>query len=190
MTTKERIKQELLKLLEIYPADDITLKLFTAEAGISKQTLYNHYYCLMDALEDAYKSDLNEALAHCNTYHDWVEGFDTLLKFFKSHSQICLHLYYSSRKDDFMNMIETNGVMMVKRGIEECASDMEIEVSEKDRIFMLRFYMHVFMGIITDYFNGKLKEEPEYISSRSDAMMRHHIRNTLKNIRDMEKGEF
>ena len=53
MTTKERIKTELLKLLDRYSADDLTLKLFCAESGISKQTLYNHYYCLMDAIEAA-----------------------------------------------------------------------------------------------------------------------------------------
>ena len=55
---------------------------------------------------------------------------------------------------------------------------------------MLNFYMYVFMGIIKDFFEHKMREDTAYIAKRCDAMLRFHIRNSLKNIRDQEKGAF
>ena len=55
---------------------------------------------------------------------------------------------------------------------------------------MLRFYMNVFMGIVGDYFKDRMKEDPAYIASRCDAMMRYHIRQTLANLADLEAGTF
>lgn len=190
MTTKDRIKQELLKLLEKYSADDLTLKLFCAESGLSKQTLYNHYYCLMDALEDAYRSEFTERLRDCGHYLNWVEGFRTLLVILLDRRQVCLHLYRSSRGEDFMEIIRKYGVALLEKGIDDCARDRGFTVSDKDRTFMLRFYMYVFMGIIRDFIEGKLQEDPDYIAGRCDVMMRHHIRHSLQNLKDLEEGRF
>ncbi len=55
--TKEKIKKTLLRLLEDHSADQLTVKMVCSEAGISKQTLYNHYLNLMDALEDVFIPD-------------------------------------------------------------------------------------------------------------------------------------
>ena len=188
LSTKERIKTELLKLLDRYSADDLTLKLFCAESGISKQTLYNHYYSLMDAIEDAYRNEFEARLAECNDYQNWAEGFLNVLKTLNDRKNTCLHLYHSSRRDVFIDIIAKYGEALVKRGIEECSRDFEIRVSEKDRLFMLRFYMHVFIGVLRDYMEDKMRDEPEYIASRCEAMLRHHIRNSLKNIRDLDDG--
>lgn len=190
MTTKEKIKESLLKILERYPADEVTLKLFCADTGISKQTLYNHYRSLMGALEDAYRSEFKAHLADCDDYLKWVEEFRALLDMLKSKRNICLHLYFSSRQEDFVGMIEKYGATLIQRGIEDCSRDQNYEVSEKDKAFMLRFYMYIFMGIIKDFFENKMREDTAYIAKRCDAMLRFHIRNSLKNIRDQEKGAF
>lgn len=190
MTTKEKIKESLLKILERYPADEVTLKLFCADTGISKQTLYNHYRSLMGALEDAYRSEFKAHLADCDDYLKWVEGFRALLDMLKSKRNICLHLYFSSRQEDFVGMIEKYGATLIQRGIEDCSRDQNLTVSEKDKAFMLNFYMYVFMGIIKDFFEHKMREDTAYIAKRCDAMLRFHIRNSLKNIRDQEKGAF
>lgn len=190
MTTRERIKKTLLRLLDEHCSDDLTVKMVCKEAGISRQTLYNHYYCLMDALEEAYRSDFEKALENCNTYCDWVEGLRCFLDFLHSRKRRVLHLYYSSRREDLLRIIRKYGEILVKKGIADCARDMGIAVDGKDREFMLNFYMNVLMGIVVNYLKDRMKENPEYIASRCDAMMRYHIRTTLKNIELMKKGEF
>ena len=190
LTTKENIKTTILALLEKYSADDLTVKMVCMECGISKQTLYNHFRCIMDAVEEAYADRFYSAVTDCDTYVDWVEGFRCTLYMLHSNKSISLHLYNSSHRDEFICMIRKYGTILVKRGIEDCSRDMGIEIKSKDREFMLEFYMYVFMGIVENYLQNKMREDPEYIAGRCDAMMRFHIRCTLRNMRDLENGEF
>ena len=190
MTTKERLKNSLMGVLDRYPADSITVKLFCLESGLSKQTLYNHYYSLMDAFEDAYRCDLEQGLKGCDTYENWVQGFRQLLHVLKRHERAYIHIFHSSRKEDFLDIIAKYGEKLVLRGIEECSEDMGLPVSPRDREFMLLFYMSAFMGILEHYLEGGMSESTDYIAGRCDALMRHHIRGTLRNIKAIEEGEF
>ena len=182
MTTKDKIKTTLMGMLDEHSADDISVKMFCAESGLSKQTLYNHYYNLLDAVEDAYRTDIDEGLRECNTYHNWVEGFKAILGTLYSSKKAYLHIYNSSKRDDLIRIIGGHGKTLIEQGIEDCARDKGMEVSPKDKKFMTRFYMNVFMGIVKDFLDGRMTEDPEYIASRCDAMMRHHIRTTLDNL--------
>ena len=190
MTTKDTIKETILDLLEQHTADDITVKMVCIESGLSKQTLYNHYYNWMDALSDAFRAEFYGSVGSSDTYIDWVEGFRRVLVFLQKRKKAFIHVYNSSRRDELMEMIESNGRQLVGRGIRECSEDIGIPVSDKDYEFMLSFYMYVFMGIVRKYFDGRMTESPEYIASRCDAMMRYHIRNSLANLEKLELGEF
>ena len=190
MRTKQTIRDTLLRLLEEHSADDLTVKMVCMEAGVSKQTLYNHYYCLMDVLDESFQLAVDEALKDCNTYHDWVKGFQSFLELLARYKQVALHVYHSSHQDELIAMIRKNGEMLVRRGIEECSRDMGTAVSPKDEDFMLKFYMNVFIGVVESFMNGRMEESPEYLASRCDAMMRHHIRHTLENLKKLENGEF
>lgn len=187
---KDRIKEEILKIIRKYPADDITVKLFCAESGISRQTLYNYYDGIMDAVEDVCKSDLTKILNGSLTNENWVEGVKRLLQFVKENRDICLHFYFSSHREDFLGIIEDFGTPLVENAIIEAAEDLKIGISPKDEKFMLRFYTTVFMGISKDYFEGRMMENPEYIASRCDVMMRSSIRNSLNNLENLKKGTF
>ena len=95
MTTKESIKNTLLRLLEDHSADQLTVKMVCSEAGISKQTLYNHYFSLMDALEDAFIGEIAKEMENCSTYDSWVQGFRVFLNFLYSRKKVILHIYFS-----------------------------------------------------------------------------------------------
>jgi hypothetical protein len=44
------------------------------------------------------------------------------------------------------------------------------------------------MGILRDYFENRMRDDTAYITSRCDAMLRHHIRRTLFNISAQDAG--
>lgn len=190
MDTKELIRNTLVRLLEDYSFDDLSVKMFCKEAGISKQTLYNHYYSILDALEDSYRIEFTRELEDCNTYDNWVEGFRRFLIFLRKKKKVILHLYFSSHRDELMNMIRKHGEYLILKGIEDCSEDIDVTVADNDRTFMLHFYMNVFMGVIRDYLDGRMSEDPDFIAGRCDALLRHHIRRSLRNIHDLEKGIF
>ena len=189
MQTKNLIKTTIFKLLEEYSADDLSVKMLCLESGISKQTLYNHYYSIMDVIEEAYKERCIEVVGEQDSYRNWAEVFRTMLMTLAENRNVTLHLYYSSHRDEFMDMINKCVSEFAGRAIEECSADIGVEVSEKDKQFMLDFYMYVVMGIVDSFLGSRMKDDPDYLVSRSEAMMRHHIRKTLRNMYLIEHDE-
>ena len=182
MPTRELIKASLLKLLETNSMDEITVKMVCQGAGVSRQALYNHYYCLPDVLQEALVDRLDEASAQLDSYHTWSACFESILNSLLRQKAVLLHVYRSNSAGELVRIIESYGARLVKRGISQCAADMGYEVSEQDRTFMLKLYMATSMGILTQWFGEGMKMEPAYIASRSDAMMGFSIRGTLKKL--------
>lgn len=167
--------------------DDITVTMVCQKAGVSRQALYNHYYCLMDVLVDLFQKELSDAIKKCNTYPNWVKGFQTILEYFTSRKNMYIHVYCSSYRKEMMKMIEKYGRILVQRGIADCARDNGTEVTKKDNDFMLNFYIDVFMGIIDRYFYGNLSDDPKRIAIQCNVMMEHSLRDNLRRFAELEK---
>ena len=180
--TRNSIKRSLLALLEQHSMDEITVRMVCDGAGISRQALYNHYYCLPDVLEEALVDRMNEAAAELGTYHTWSACFEAILNSLLRQKAVLLHVYRSNARGELMGMLENYGARLVKKGISQCAEDMGIAVTEQDRTFMLRLYMHTFMGVIGQWLEEGMQLSPEFIASRCDAMMGFSIRGTLRRL--------
>ena len=50
--TKRIIMHSLMSILERKSMDEITVRMVCEKSGVSRQTFYNHYYCLMAVFED------------------------------------------------------------------------------------------------------------------------------------------
>lgn len=182
MNTKDVIKKAILRLLDQYSADDLSVKMVCYEAKISKQTLYNHYYCVMDAVEDAYRDAFNDAVSDCTAGTSWISGFLCVLRMLTENRSVVLHLYNSSHKDEFARMIYKYASGLVDQAIEEYSRNIGLEIDDRDRAFMLEFYMYVFMGITEKYIQGKMHEDPYYIAGRCEIMMHHQIEYAIKDM--------
>ncbi|MGI5875056.1 MAG: TetR-like C-terminal domain-containing protein [Bacillota bacterium] len=180
--TKKAIRAALLETLSTHSMDDITVKIVAEQAGISRQTLYNYYYCLMDVVEDIFRDELETSIAGRDTYLSWVEGFRGVLEYFHSRRTLFLHVYRSSCREELMRIIERKERDLVSRGIEQCAADHGFVVSDRDREFMLDLYTDVFMGVLGRCFRDGLDIDPDYIAGRCGVMMDHSIRDTLRRL--------
>ncbi|MGI5875057.1 MAG: TetR/AcrR family transcriptional regulator C-terminal domain-containing protein [Bacillota bacterium] len=177
--TKNAIRGALLDLLAKNSMDDITVRMVCEKAGVSRQTLYNHYYCLMDVVDDLFRQELAEDLTGNDSYREWVGGFRQILTYFRRRKTVYGHVYHSSYRREMMRMIERTGHRLIVEGIEQCAADSGADVSEGDKAFMADYYCDVFMGIIGRYFKGGLEEDPTFIAERCAVMMDHPIERVL-----------
>ncbi|SFQ41275.1 transcriptional regulator, TetR family [Lachnospiraceae bacterium XBB1006] len=187
---KEVLRKAFLDVLEAYNMDDITVKMVVIESGVSKQTLYNHYGGLVDILEDIYKNEIFGAVIERYSYREWVEGFEKMLLYFQSRKKAFLHIYDSSYRREFLNMIRKHGVVLIQDGLDALSKERNLVLDKKDETFMMNYYLHVFLGIIELYFQSNMAEDPSYLTSRLDVMMRDHMKNSLDNIKKLYSGEF
>ena len=187
--TRENLQKALLELLEERSLDDITVKMVCQRAGVSRQALYNHYYCLLDVFQDLLFRELEEAIAGCDTYLTWDSGYRAVWESLQTRRTAVLRVFRSSYGEDFLRMLDKFGRGLVGQGIEQCAADLRLSAPEQDKEFMVNLYMYAFMGVIRRWLEEGMRLAPEYIATRCEAVMRRSIRDTLKRLEQMDAAQ-
>ena len=189
MTAKEQFKTTLLNLLENYSADDITIKMLCLESGLSKQTFYYHYANLEDVLGEAFRDVHRNQVKKGAKYREWSRELQRFLEFLCDKKKVCLHLYDSSLRAFFLGLIEECARGMIANDIDRCSEEIDVFVTEQDKNFMVQMYTHALMGLVDDFMNNRMKDDPAYCASRCDAMLHLHVKNTLRTLNGLEEED-
>lgn len=185
--TQEIICKALEELLQSSSMDKITVRMVCEKAGISRQALYNHYYSLIAVLEDMITRQMKQALGEQNASLTWESGFERILSCMREHKGMLLHVYRSKSRNELLGIFERYGSTVVSHAIAQCASDMAINVSDQDLVYIMRMYVYVFIGVINRWMEYDMHLTPAYIASRCNAVMALSIRNALQRLSDCEK---
>lgn len=185
--TQEIICKALEELLQSSSMDKITVRMVCEKAGISRQALYNHYYSLIAVLEDMITRQMKQALGEQNVNLTWESGFERILSCMREHKVMLLHVYRSKSQNELLGIFERYGSTVVSHAIAQCASDMAINVSDQDLVYIMRMYVYVFIGVINRWMEYDMHLTPAYIASRCNAVMALSIRNALQRLSDCEE---
>lgn len=185
--TQEIICKALEELLQSSSMDKITVRMVCEKAGLSRQALYNHYYSLIAVLEDMITRQMKQALGEQNANLTWESGFERILSCMREHKMMLLHVYRSKSRNELLGIFERYGSTVVSHAIAQCASDMAINVSDQDLVYIMRMYVYVFIGVINRWMVYDMHLTPAYIASRCNAVMALSIRNALQKLSDCEE---
>ena len=185
--TQEIICKALEELLQSSSMDKITVRMVCEKAGLSRQALYNHYYSLIAVLEDMITRQMKQALGEQNANLTWESGFERILSCMREHKMMLLHVYRSKSRNELLGIFERYGSTVVSHSIAQCASDMAINVSDQDLVYIMRMYVYVFIGVINRWMEYDMHLTPAYIASRCNAVMALSIRNALQKLSDCEE---
>lgn len=185
--TQEIICKALEELLQSSSMDKITVRMVCEKAGISRQTLYNHYYSFIAVLKDMITRQMKQALGEQNVNLTWESGFERILSCMREHKVMLLHVYRSKSRNELLGIFERYGSTVVSHAIAQCASDMAINVSDQDLVYIMRMYVYVFIGVINRWMEYDMHLTPAYIASRCNAVMALSIRNALQRLSDCEE---
>ena len=185
--TQEIICKALEELLQSSSMDKITVRMVCEKAGISRQALYNHYYSLIAVLEDMITRQMKQALGEQNVNLTWESGFERILSCMREHKVMLLHVYRSKSRNELLGIFERYDSTVVSHAIAQCASDMAINVSDQDLVYIMRMYVYVFIGVINRWMEYDMHLTPAYIASRCNAVMALSIRNALQRLSDCEE---
>lgn len=185
--TQEIICKALEELLQSSSMDKITVRMVCEKAGISRQALYNHYYSLIAVLEDMITRQMKQALGEQNVNLTWESGFERIFSCMREHKVMLLHVYRSKSRNELLGIFERYGSTVVSHAIAQCASDMAINVSDQDLVYIMRMYVYVFIGVINRWMEYDMHLTPAYIASRCNAVMALSIRNALQRLSDCEE---
>lgn len=158
-------------LLNKKSIDKLTVKALCEHCGVNRQTFYNHFTDIMDVFKFIFYDELSKEIAQNRTFETWGGGFLATMNYLKKNSKMILHVYNSSYWCEFNTYFTDLSTRLLDDVVDECALQTSVKLKEKDHIFIVNFYRHVFNGLIIDWISEGMEEEPEIILKKLLTMI-------------------
>lgn len=172
-TTKRALAASLKTLLLQKPLNKITINDIAEDCGISRMTFYYHFKDIYDLVEWICVEDAARALEGKKTYDTWQEGFLNIFRAVQDNKPFIMNVYRAvgwERVEQYLNPLVHSLVLGV---VEEKSAGMT--VSQEDKNFIAYFYEYAFIGIVLNWINDNMREDPAVIVERTSRLIHGNV---------------
>lgn len=175
--TKKAIKDSLIKLLNSRPLDKITVKDIVEDCGVNRNTFYYYYQDIYALLEDIFETEAKTAMELHKEYDSWQEGLIQSTAFALQNKKAIYHIYNSINRDKLERYLYSISGDLMTWFVQQQAQG--LAVSEEDIHLVVIFYKHAVVGIIMEWLQRGMKDDPEMIIRRLGQLFDGNIRHVL-----------
>ena len=169
--TKKALAKSLKKLIKEKDVNKITIEEIATNAKVNRNTFYYHFNDIYNLIEFIYVEEIIEPLKALNIINDWKKLYMFIVDCVNNNERFILATYKLSSLNKFLyEQINT----LVFRELDENVDDSIITKHEKE--IMSKFYSWAFVGMIGNWINSGMKDNPKEIMIIMDKMMK--IRST------------
>lgn len=176
-TTKRALAASLKNLLLQKPLNKITINDIAEDCGISRMTFYYHFKDIYDLVEWVCAEDAAQALSGKKNYDTWQEGFLNIFHAVQANKPFIMNVYRSvsrERIEQYLNPLVHSLILGV---VEEKSAEMS--VSPEDQQFIASFYEYAFIGVMLEWIENNMKEDPSVLVERTSRLMHGNIVRAL-----------
>ncbi|MDO4492133.1 MAG: TetR/AcrR family transcriptional regulator C-terminal domain-containing protein [Lachnospiraceae bacterium] len=178
-TTKIAIAFAFKELLLEKPLDKITVNDITDKCGINRQTFYYHFHDILQLTEWICEEDADRAIQANKTYDTWQEGFLALFNMIKRDRAFIVNIYRNTPRDYLYRYLYKVTYQLLFEVLEEQAEGMVVRM--EDKAFIANFYKYGFVGLVLEWIDGGMKEEPKIIIERLNSLIQGSFKHALEN---------
>jgi probable dihydroxyacetone kinase regulator len=186
---KTAINNSFKELLNKQSMDKITVKKICEHCGVNRQTFYYYYTDIIDIFKFIIFDELYMEIAQNRTFDTWNGGFLATMNYLKKNSKIIFHIYHSSYWPEANTCFANLSNKLLSDVVEECVEKMGVKLHDKDKIFIVNFYRHVFNGLLIDWVSDGMEEDPEIVLKKLLVMITGSIpRSVSAFVKDKKMG--
>ena len=177
MKTKKALAESLKNLLLQKPLNKITISDIADDCGINRMTFYYHFKDIYDLVEWTCAEEAAQAMEGKKTYDTWQEGFLNIFSAVQANKPLIMNVYRCvsrERIEQYLNPLICSLILGV---VEEKSA--EIPVSEADKRFIANFYEYAFIGVMLEWIDNNMREEPFVLVERTSRVMHGSILRAL-----------
>ncbi len=179
-TAKAAIADSFKQVIKIRSIDKITVKGICEYCDLNRQTFYNHFNDIFDIFKFVFYEEITREIAQNRTFDTWSGGFLATMNYLKRNSKMILHVYYSSYRSEANTFFINISNRLLDDVVEECTVKLKVELKDNDRRFIVNFYRHVFNGLMMEWVNEGMEEEPEIILKKLLVMITGSIPRSVE----------
>lgn len=178
LRTKDELGRVLKNQLQSKSLDKITVISIVEECGINRQTFYYHFQDINDLCKWTFSRDLTNIISENRHEDNWQSGCLATMNYIKDNKNIVKNILYSVDRRKFEISLKGGADYIMTQVVDEASRDMS--VSQEDKTFIVKFYRSVFIGLIMDWIDLGMKEDPEIIVHRLNKIIQGNIRVALE----------
>ena len=176
--TKKAIASTLKELLREKRLTKITVADITERCGINRQTFYYHFQDIYDLVDWIVIRDTEDVLKNNPTYNTWQEGFLTIFEIVKKDKAFIDNIYHSVSFFALQQYLYRVTYPLIKNVVTEKAK--EYSVCDNDIEFIVNFYKYAFVGLMLEWINNDMREDPKDIVNRASIIVQGTAEKTLR----------
>lgn len=176
-TTKMAISYAFKELLLEKPYNKITVNDISERCGINRQTFYYHFLDIPNMVEWICNDDVSKVINFDITYENWQESFLLIFELLEKDKAFIMNIYHHVSHEILTNFLHQATYRMLMQVLEEKSSN--IKVSQTERVFIANFYKYGFVGLVLDWVNHDMQEDPHLIIERLDSLIKGSFQQAL-----------
>ncbi|HFU4000950.1 TPA: dihydroxyacetone kinase transcriptional activator DhaS [Streptococcus suis] len=150
LITKKRIAKAFKKQLSQKSFDKISVVDIMQEAGIRRQTFYNHFLDKYELLDWIFETELQEQVTDNLTYISGVKLLDELLYYIESNQSFYQQLFEIKGQNDFVSYLEGYFTVLMDKIIKEYQLQEGTSMSPEARQFLIHYHSSAWIGLIKE----------------------------------------
>jgi len=180
-TTKKALEESLKHLLLKKPLNKITITDIAKDCGINRMTFYYHFQSIYDLVEWSCIEDASRALENKKTYDTWQQGFYQIFEVVLENKPFIMNVYHSVSREQVEIYLYKITYKLLIDVVNEKAKDMN--VNKEDKAFIANFYKYSFVGLMFEWIQNDMEEDPKEIISRLSVLIHGTFTQALSNYR-------
>jgi probable dihydroxyacetone kinase regulator len=178
LRTKIALSNALKKQLEIKSLNKITITHLVEDCGLIRQTFYYHFNDINDLCKWTFSRDLIEIISDNKNADNWQQGCLATMYYLKDNSDMVYNIVNSVDRKNLDIEAQRGTEYIITQVINDTSKGMNI--SQEDKKFMVTFYRTVLLGIIEDWIESGMKEEPVTVVDRLNKILQGNIQISLE----------
>ena len=184
-TTKNALAESLKTVLVKKPLDKVTIADITDNCGVNRMTFYYHFQDIYDLVEWVCVTEAEKALAGKRHYDNWQEGFYNLFLLMIDNKPLVTNVYHSMSREHIDMYIHRLTEALFIDVIDELCK--EAPLQDKDKEFIASFYIYAFSGVVLEWIEHNMKEDPEDIINRLSIITEGNMADAIKRFSNQNK---
>ncbi len=185
-TIKKEFSKSMLNFYSELPVEDVASIKKTMDVYKDEDFEYSYitfnYTNILDrivGLYDGKATDADHVLKQNKTYDTWQEGFLAIFHLLKKDEPFVVNIYHNAPRGYIYRYLYKVTYQLIYDVLEEKAEGMVVR--EEDKTFIADFYKYGFVGLVLEWIDKGMKEDPKQIIERLNALIQGSFAHALNN---------
>ena len=172
------IADSMKQLMKSKPFDDISVNDIINKCGVSRKTFYYHFFDKYDVVNWIFKTDVVDSILESTTLDNWADGSSKLCRYIYDNRTFYTNAVNVTGKNSFKEYLNNLTRMQVEKLTAQACGSRIVDKADKD--FMIDFFYNAFIGVLTTWINGGMKDTPELIVKRWKTIADKSLENYVE----------